>query len=112
MCSSQWSSCRDQTGCSRCESADRWVAAEGGVAAGSVVVGQPAVQGGGALVVGCPGGGVGPLGLQGAVEPFGLAVGPRAAGLDEPAGDAQLGADSDAGPGLGEGRGGKRGKFW
>src|SRR3712207_7548160 len=41
---------------------------------GSVVVGQPAVQGGGALVVGCPGGGVGPLGLQGAVEPFGLAV--------------------------------------
>src|SRR3712207_9021813 len=73
MCSSQWSSCRDQTGCSRCESADRWVAAEGGVAAGSVVVGQPAVQGGGALVVAGPGGGVGPFGLQGAVL--------RAAGL-------------------------------
>src|SRR3712207_8930587 len=83
MCSSQWSSCRDQTGCSRCESADRWVAAEGGVAAGSVVVGQPAVQGGGALVVAAPGGGVGPLGLQGAVEPLGLAVGPGPAGLDE-----------------------------
>ena len=60
---------------------------EGGVAAGSVVVLQPAVQGGGALVVGQPGGGVGPFGLQGAVEPLGLAVGPGPAGLDEPAGD-------------------------
>src|SRR3712207_8284752 len=98
MCSSQWSSCRDQTGCSRCESADRWAAAEGGVAAGSVVVGQPAVQGGGALVVAAPGGGIGPLGLQGAVEPLGLAVGPGPPGLDEPAGDAELGADGDPGP--------------
>src|SRR3712207_8594105 len=98
MCSSQWSSCRDQTGCSRCESADRWVAAEGGVAAGSVVVLQPAVQGGGALVVAGPGGGVGPFDLQGAVEPLGLAVGPGPAGLDEPAADTQPGADGDPGP--------------
>lgn len=52
-------SCRDHTGCSRGESADRRVTSEGGVAAGSVVVGQPAVQRGGALVVAGPGGGVG-----------------------------------------------------
>src|SRR4051812_15343742 len=69
-------SCRGRTGCSRGEAADRWAASEGRVAAGSVVVLEPGVQGGGALVVGRPGGGVGPFGLQGAVEPFGLAVGP------------------------------------
>src|SRR3954464_13310370 len=89
------SRCSDQTGCSRGEAADRWAASEGGVAAGSVVVLQPAVQGGGALVVVGPGGGVGPPGLQGAVEPLGRAVGPRMTRLGEPAGDAQLGAGGD-----------------
>src|SRR5689334_3486765 len=91
------SRCRDQTGCSRGEATDRWAASEGGVAAGSVVVLQPAVQGGGALIVAGPGGGVGPFGLQGAVEPLGLPVGPGPAGLDEPPADPELGAGGDPG---------------
>jgi hypothetical protein len=72
------SRCRDRTGCSRTEPADRWLTSEGGVAAGSVVVLQPAVQGERAFVVAGPGGGVGPFGLQGAVESLGLAEAPMA----------------------------------
>jgi hypothetical protein len=56
---------------------------------------EPAVQGRGALLVAGPRAGVGPFGLQGAVEPFGLPVGPGPPGLDEPAGDAQLRAGGD-----------------
>src|SRR3954470_10905188 len=67
------------------EPADGWVSAEGGVAASSVVVGEEAVKAAAAELVAGPGPGVGPFGEQGPVEPFGLAVGPGAAGFGEAA---------------------------
>jgi hypothetical protein len=57
--------------------------AECAVATLSVVVLEPGRKGGGAFVVGEEDLPVGPLGLQGAVEAFDLAVLPGAVGLDE-----------------------------
>lgn len=62
------------------------------MAAWSVVGVQPGCKSGGALGVGGEDVPVGPLGLQGAVEAFDLAVLPRAVRLDELLGGAVLGA--------------------
>src|SRR3982751_814249 len=66
-----------------CQAADRREAAECAVAASSVVVLDPRGKGGGALVVAGEDLAVGPFGGQRAVEPFDLAVLPRAVRLDE-----------------------------
>src|SRR5918998_5509024 len=81
------SPCRVATRCTRpsgwCQAADRWPTAERAVAASSVVVLEPGGKGGGALVVAGERLPVGPLGDQGAVESFDLAVLPGAVRLDE-----------------------------
>src|SRR3954465_1521403 len=66
-----------------CQAADRREPAEGAVAASRVVVLDPGGKGGGALVVAGEDLAVGPLGDQGAVEPFDLAVLPGTVRLDE-----------------------------
>lgn len=53
------------------------------MAASSVVVDEESVKAAAAQVVAGPGSGVGPFGEQGAVEAFGFAVGPGAAGFGE-----------------------------
>src|SRR3954453_22881966 len=65
------------------QAADRRLAAGGAVGASSVVVLDPRGKGGGAFVVVGEDLAVGPLGDQGAVEAFGLAVLPWAVRLDE-----------------------------
>src|SRR5512139_1058881 len=68
------------------------MASQGAVATFSVVVLKPWRKSGGALLVGGEDLAVGPLGGQGAVEPFDLAVLPGAVGLDELLPDAVPGA--------------------
>ena len=63
------------------------------MAAFSVVVLEPGRKGSGALVVGGEDLAVGPLGGQGSVEPFDLAVLPGAVRADELLGGAQVCAD-------------------
>src|SRR5690606_41377794 len=82
-----------------------WVAAERGVGPVVVIAVEPGREGGDAVGAGVVGGGVGPLDGQGAVEPFGLAAGPRAEGFDRFVGCADIGQGRREWPaaGLGEG---------
>src|SRR3954454_6710115 len=86
-----------------CQATDRGQPAECAVAASSVVVLDPGGKGGGALVVAGEDLAVGPLGDQGAVEPFDLAVLPGAVRLDELLPGPELGAHAGQGVPVGEG---------
>src|SRR5215210_3274793 len=78
---------RDAPRCTRptgwSQAADGWESAECAVASSSVVVLEPGRKGGGALVVAGEDLPVGPLGLQGPVQPLDLPVLPGAVGADE-----------------------------
>lgn len=90
ICSSP--SCTRPSGWS--QSADRGSPFECAVASSSVVELEPGRKGAGPLGVGAEDLVVGPLGLQGAVEPFHLAVLPWAVWLDEVVCSSQLGDSS------------------
>jgi hypothetical protein len=67
------------------------LASDAVVGAFIVVVVEPGVESSGALVIAGPGAGVGPFGLEGAVEALDFAVLPGAVGLDEELLGAELG---------------------